>query len=168
MENTEATENAAAEVGAWNPDTLHDAELQCMDRIAEALGLRVGVNAFIGLHPGLSDCVVWDIGFLYTGDQASFPANTFHWRGKLELYSRTRQQIQRWIMALLRSFPIAPVHGRATMETGEGPVRILRIAPENGGVGEIATQTVKQHDKDPGRETFYCPANFDVVFTIKE
>ena len=46
--------------------------------------------------------------------------------------------------------------------------RILRIAPENGGVGEIATQTVKQHDKDPGRETFYCPANFDVVFTIKE
>ena len=142
MENTETTETSVA-----NPDTLHDAELQCMARIAEALGLRVGVNAFIGLHPGMSDCVVWDIGYLY---------------------NRTRQQIQRWIVALLRSFPIAPAHGRAMMDVGEGPVKILRIAPENGGIGEIATQTVKQHEKDPGRETFYCPASFDVVFTIKE
>lgn len=163
MENTETTE-----VGVANPDTLHDAELQCMARIAEALGLRVGVNAFIGLHPGMSDCVVWDIGYLYTGDQAAFPANKYHWRGKLELYNRTRLQIQRWIMVLLRSFPIAPAHGRATMDVGEGPVVTLRVAPENGGIGEIVTKTIKQNDKDPGRETFYCPASFDVVFTIKE
>ena len=160
MENTEDC--------AENLETLSDAERQCLDRIAEALGLRVGVDAFFVPHPGLSDCVVWDIGYLYTGDQAAFPANMYHWRGKLELYSRTRQQIQRWIVSLLRSFPIAPAHGRAMMDVGEGPVKILRIAPENGGIGEIATQTVKQHEKDPGRETFYCPASFDVVFTIKE
>ena len=163
MENTENTEECAA-----NFEALSDAERQCLDRIAGVLGLRVGVTAFIGLHPGLSDCAVWDIGYLYTGEQTSFPANQWHFRGKLELYCRSRQQMQRWITALMLSFPITPFNGRDRMAPGEGPVITLRVAPENGGIGEIATQTVKQNDKDPGRETFYCPANFDVVFTTKE
>lgn len=150
-----------------NLDALADAERTCFDRIVEALGLRPGVDAAIGLQPGLADCAVWDIGYLYTGDQAGFAADTFHFRGRLELYSRTRQQVQRWITALLFAFPAGSVQARPGEPPPGGNVLVLRIAPENGAIGEISTIAVKQTEKDAGRETFYCAANFDVVFTIR-
>lgn len=156
-----------AEVSGIYLDAITDAERTCFDRIVEALGLRPGANAAIGLQPGLADCVVWDIGYLYTGDQAGFPADTFHFRGKLELYSRTRRQVQRWNSALLQTFPVGSTQARRGQPAPGGNVVVLRIAPENGGVGEIATITVKQAEKDAGRETFYCVANFDVVFKTK-
>ena len=153
---------------ARGEDALADTEEQCLKRIAEALGVRVGVDAFCGLQPGKSDCAVFDIGYLYTGDQMGFPANNFHFRAKLELYNRNRRQIQRWIMRLVLAFPVTPWQGRCDDLRGNGPAMILRLAPENGAVGEVSTITVKQSEKDPGRETFYCAANFDVVFSAAE
>ena len=156
-------------LGAAMAETaLEDAERQSFDKLCEVLGVRPGVNAAIGLQPGLSDCVVWDAGYLYTGDQTGFPADTWHFRGKLELYNRSRAAIQRWIMRLLLAFPIAPTQGRANDLARTGNVIILRIAPENGSVGEMSTIVVKQTEKDPGRETFYSVANFDLIFTARE
>ena len=147
---------------------LADAEKQCFDKLCAVLGLRPGVSASIGLQPGLSDCVVWDIGYLYTGDQAGFPADTWHFRGKLELYNRNRATVQKWLMRLLLAFPIGPWQGRANDLAENGNVIILRIAPENGAVGEVSTIRVKQTEQDTGRETFYSVANFDIVFTSRE
>ena len=156
-------------LGAARAETaLEDAERQSFDKICEVLGLRAGVNAAIGLQPGLSDCAVWDIGYLYTGDQVGFPADTWHFRGKLELYNRSRAAIQRWLMRLMLAFPIAPTQGRSNILAEEGNVVVLRIAPENGAVGEIGTIQVKQNERDAGRETFYCVASFDIVFTARE
>lgn len=155
--------------GAANPySALEDAEAQCLDKIAETLGLRPGVDAFISLQPGLTDCAVFDIGSLFTGDQAGFPSNVWHFRGRLELYNRHRPTIQAWIMRLLLALPIAPTQGRSNILAEDGNVIVLRIAPENGAIGEVSTIQVKQNERDPGRETFYCMANIDIVFTARE
>lgn len=149
-------------------DALADAENQCLRKLGETLALRPGDGIFCALQPGRTDCAVFDVGYLYTGDQAGYPANVFHFRAKLDLYSRDRAKLQRWLMRLFLTFPVGPSNSRSNEMMGEGPVINFRLAPESTGVGEISTIAVKQSADDPGRETFYCVAKFDVVFSAAE
>ena len=82
-------------------DALWEAEDICYRRVLEILGLTDGVDAFISTNGGRYDCAVFDIGSPKSGEVFGFPASKFHWRGRLDLYSRNRRLIQKWIMRLL-------------------------------------------------------------------
>lgn len=144
---------------------LEDAEKACFKKVCEILGLRSGVNAFIALLPVKADCIVFDIGGLWTGDTVTFPASAHHFRGRLDLYSRSRPTLQRWLSRLLAALPNAPTHGRADDLVRKTNVTVFRIAPLAGAYGQITTTTIKADEQDKGFVSFTCAVGVDVVFT---
>lgn len=145
-------------------NALTEAEMLCHLKIAEVLGLSDGVDAFICLNPGRTDCAVWDIGGLQTGEQTGFPAEMYHFRGQLELYSRSRQQIQRWIMRLIAAFPLTRWQGVSDEMARETCVDVLRIAPESNAVSAISTTEVHSGTNEKTIPCFTATLQFDIVF----
>lgn len=143
-------------------NALEEAEKEALSRICDVLSIREGVQGFISVFPGKSDCVVWDIGAIHTGDQLAFSADMFHWRGFLWLYNRSRARLQEWIMRLVNAFPCSNAHGRQVPLTG-GRISVLRIAPESGAIGKIETTSIET-SVSVQTQVFTTSIGFDVVF----
>lgn len=147
-------------------DALIEAEKICHAKVCEILGLQSGVDCFISTNPGKTDCAIFDIGFLWTGDQAGWPSQVYHFRAKLDLYSRNRAKVQRWLMRLLLAMPISPWQGQSNELDQTTTVRTFRIAPESNGVGEITTTELKEAANVNGVEVFTAGVNFDIIFGV--
>lgn len=147
-------------------DALWEAEGVCYRKVCEILGLEDGVNAFISTNGGRYDCAVFDIGSPKSGDQFGFPASKFHWRGRLDLYSRDRRQVQRWIMRLLLAMPIGTTQPVARDLADSTTVEVFRIAPQEGCVEEITTVQLKSKKDEEGVAVFTTSVDFDIVFTV--
>ena len=150
---------------SWD-EALKEAEDACLAALCTILGLRVGVDAFLSVNPGKTDCAVFDIGRPRSGVVLGFPATTFHYRGQVDFYSRDRRLIKRWDMRLLGAMPIGttqPTHGASIADVCN--VESFRIAPEDNGIGEIATTELKTAKGADGINVFTQAVQFDIVFT---
>lgn len=143
---------------------LEAAETICHLKIAEILELRDGVNAFVCLNPGRPDCAVFDIGGVKSGEVMAFPAEVFHFRGQLELYSRNRKQIQVWMMRLVRAFPNSGWQGARDDLPTETAVHCLRIAPEDNAISPISTTQITAGTNEKSITVFTATIQFDIVF----
>lgn len=149
-------------------NALIEAEEACLRKICEILNFRAGVNAFICVQPGLTDCCVFDIGNVQTGDQTSYPAGMFHFRGNLTFYAVNRKSIQRSIMRLLLALPNAPQQSRQNSMIEDSNVIVFRIAPETNAIGAISTVAVQAANNKPEIEVFTAVVSFDIVFSAVE
>lgn len=145
-------------------DAMGQAEIACAAHIHKTTGMTVCVGSN---DRGLADCAVFDIGYLQTGEHATFKAGAYHFRAKLDIYRRTRKDVQKTIMLLLQSFPVnADVNAAADLRENSN-VLVFRIAPVAQGVSEIATADVQQiKDAKPIR-CWTATAFFDVVFRAR-
>lgn len=147
---------------------LTEAEMLCHLAICDALALTDGVDAFISLNPGRTDCAVFDIGNLQTGEQMGFPATSFHFRGQLELYSRDRRRLQVWLMRLIAAFPMSRWQGVDDRLARETCVDVLRIAPESNAVSAISTAPISVGTNEKPIECWTATVQFDIVFSTGE
>ena len=147
-------------------DALWEAEDICYRRVLEILGLTDGVDAFISTNGGRYDCAVFDIGSPKSGEVFGFPASKFHWRGRLELYSRNRRLIQKWIMRLLLAMPIGTTQPVASDLATDTIVEVFRIAPQERCIDEITTVELKAKKDADGVAVFTTSVEFDIVFTV--
>lgn len=146
---------------------LTEAEKTCFKKMVEILGLHGdGIDAFIGTNGGKVECIVFDIGYPQTGETQGFVAKNFHFRGKVDLYSRNRETIQRWIMRTLLSMPIGPTQSASNELDVDTTVQRFRIAPETRAVTEITTTELKNAPNVAGVNVFTASIDFDIVFTI--
>lgn len=147
---------------------LTEAEQTCHRRLCEILGLTDGVDAFISVNGGKVECAVFDIGSPWTGDVMAFPSNTFHFRAQCDLYSRNRKTIQKWIMRILYSMPIAPTQSQSNDLDPNSNVSIFRVVPDSSAVSPITTTELKYAAQEKGITAFTATVMFDVVFCIGE
>ena len=142
-------------------ESLSMAEVACAKHIVNKTGMTVCVGTN---DKGLTDCAVFDIGYLYTGEHATYQARAFHFRAKLDIYRRIRKDVQVAVMNILRHFPInADMNADADLRQSSNVI-VFRIAPQTQGIGEITTVDMQQvKDKRPVR-CFTCTVQFDVVF----
>ena len=147
-------------------DALYEAENICYRRVLEILGLTDGVNAFISTNGGRYDCAVFDIGSPKSGEVFGFPASKFHWRGRLDLYSRNRRLVQKWIMRLLLAMPIGTTQPVSSDLAENTTVEVFRIAPQEGCIDEITTVELKSKKDADGVPVFTTSVIFDIVFTV--
>lgn len=145
-------------------DAMTAAERDCLDKLCEILGVREGVSAFLSTNGGALDCVVFDIGYPETGETMGFPADTFHWRGQLDVYNRSRRQIQKWLMRLVAAMPIGTEQSTAERMREGSNVLCLRIQPVTNAIGEITTTSLKFGAGDKGVEVYTSTIIFDIVF----
>lgn len=143
---------------------LIEAEKDCHAVICQVLGLTSGLDCFISLNAGKVECAVWDIGYPETGETMGFPATTYHFRGQLDLYSRDREKIQRWIMRLLYAFPMRTTQSTRFDLPDGSCVEGLRLAPITKCITEITTTELKQAKDQKGVEAFTATAYFDILF----
>lgn len=145
-------------------EALFQAERDCFDKLNEILGLREGVNSFISTNKGVTDCVVFDIGYPESGEVLGFPSDCFHWHGQADLYSRDRRQIQRWLMRMVAAMPIGTTQGTKEKMREGSSVYCFRIMPITNGISEITTTSLKFAAGDKGVEVFTSTVIFDIVF----
>lgn len=145
---------------------LTRAEQSCFDKVCELLGVQAGKNAFISVNGGTTDCVVFDIGYPETGEVLGFPAEHFHFRGTLEMYNRSRKQLQKWTMRLMTAMPIATTQSTNEKMPDNTNVTGFRIAPITGAIAPISTTQLKYAAGDKGIETFTTTVTFDILFTV--
>lgn len=117
------------------------------------------------LNPGVPDCQVFDIGYLYTGDNATFDSASYHWRGTLELYRRDRTEMQRDIMKILEALPCNADYHQDGMDGTN--VLCFRVAPETRSVSEITTANINPNKDESPIPCFTCTVAFDVVFQAR-
>lgn len=144
--------------------SLEEAERACFDALVTVLGLTAGKNAYIGLSDGNPDCMVFDIGYIQTGDMTAFKGTVFHFRASADFYSRNRQNLQRFLMRTVSVLPISPDNPDAQERLNGGNVVHFRIAPETQAVSDITTTTVKMGKDGKETPTFTATVSFDVVF----
>ncbi len=147
-----------------------DAEEACAEKLAEILGLRYGTSLFVAVpRPRVADAAVFDIGHLLKGDQMAYRARKFAFRGQLDLYNRSRPNLQRWLARLMLNLPIGPWQGRTNDLEGETNVEQLRIATETEAVGRVESATLGGDAQGKGGiEVFTATVLLDVVFSAKE
>ena len=145
-------------------EALTNAEIACAQHIFKTAGMtvRVAVNA-----TGDPDCAVFDIGYLSTGEHTTFPASGYHFHSKLDIYRRTRQEVQQAIMRILRSFPIN-ADTNATNELRENSnVLVFRIAPQPQAVSEITTCDIHALKDIRPVSCWTATIQFDTVFQAR-
>lgn len=145
---------------------LTEAEKTCFRTLCEILGVTDGVDAFISTNGGRAECIVFDIGYCQTGETQAFPATTLHFRGKVDLYSRNRETIQKWIMQMILALPISPTQSQSNALDAVTTVRTFRLAPETRNPTEITTTELKNEPSKTGITVFTASADFDIVFSI--
>ena len=143
--------------------SLEQAECACFDRIAAALDLTPGKDATVAIPNGLPDAAVFDIGSLGTGETSTFPASALYFRATLDLFNRDRSTVQRWIMRLVRDFPVNRWHHSDDPARADANVVHFRIAAEAGAVSRITPTTV-QTSNSGEVPTWTCRVLMDVVF----
>ena len=145
-------------------ESLALAEIACAQHIHKTTGMTVCVGTNDG---GLADCAVFDIGYLQTGEHAAFQASAYHFRAKLDIYRRSRTDVQLAIMQLLRSFPInADVNAMGDLRENSNVI-VFRLAPQTQGVSETTTADVQQKKDQRTIRCFTATALFDVVFRAR-
>lgn len=145
---------------------LTEAEDTCHEKLCQILGLTKGVDCFVSINGGRVECAVFDIGYPQAGEVMGFEACVYHFRGQLDLYSRNRRTLQKWLMALIANMPISPTQGASNELDGISTVQTLRIAPESNSIAEISTTELKDAAKEKAITAFTTTVKLDIVFTI--
>ena len=145
-------------------DALAVAEAACANHIFKTTDMTVCVAVN---DQGRTDCAVFDIGYLQTGEHATYQAKAYHFRAKLDIYRRNRKEVQKAIMRILETFPInADVNAMDELRENSNII-VFRLAPQTQGVSEITTTDVQQvKDAKPIR-CFTATVLFDVVFRAR-
>lgn len=143
--------------------SLEQAEAACFDKIAAALELTPGKTATVAISNGLPDAAVFDIGSLGTGETSPFPASALYFRATIDLFNRDRATLQRWIMRLVRAFPVNRWYHADDPAREDANVVHFRIAAEAGAVSRIEPTTV-QSSNSGEVPTWTCRVRMDVVF----
>ena len=145
-------------------DAMGAAEIACAQHIVRQTAMTVCVGSN---DRGLTDCAVFDIGYLQTGEHATFQASAYHFRAKLDIYRRDRKEVQRAIMRLLASFPInADVNAMDELRENSNVIN-FRIAPVTQGVSEATTVDIQQVKDTKPIRCWTATALFDVVFRAR-
>ena len=145
-------------------ESLELAETACAQHIVKTTGMTVCVATN---DKGLTDCAVFDIGYLQTGEHATFKASAYHFRAKLNIYRRNRREVQRAIMRILATFPInADVNALDNLRENSNVIN-FRLSPQTQGVSEITTADVQQTKDAKAVRCFTATVLFDVVFRAR-
>ena len=146
-------------------ESLTQAELSCFAFLCDRLGLQPARNAFLSVRDeGIVDCIVFDIGSMENGGQATYNAQHYHWRAQCDIYSRDRNAVQKSIMRMLQHFPVDQVYNSDHPLRKTGNVECFRIAPITGSIGAIATKELEVKIGTKPVPVFVCTVLFDVVF----
>ena len=145
-------------------DSLALAEAACAQFLHKTTGMtiRVAVNG-----KGDPDCAVFDIGYLYTGEHTLFQAHAYHFRAKLDIYRRSREEVQKAIMRLLHSFPVNADTNADSELRESANVKVFRIAPQTQAVSEIVTADVQPVKDAKPIPCWTSTVQFDVVFKAR-
>ena len=145
-------------------ESLETAETACAQHIHKTTGMTVCVATN---DKGLTDCTVFDIGYLQTGEHATYKAKAYHFTAKLDIYRRNRRDVQRAIMRLLATFPInADVNAMDDLRENSNVI-VFRLSPQTQGVSEITTVDMQQTKDAKPIRCFTATALFDVVFRAR-
>lgn len=145
-------------------ESLELAEIACAQHIYKTTDMTVCVATN---DKGLTDCAVFDIGYLQTGEHATFKASAFHYRAKLDIYRRNRREVQQAIMRILKTFPInADVNAMDELRENSNVI-VFRISPQTQGVSEVTTVDVQQVKDAKAIRCFTVTVLFDVVFRVR-
>lgn len=145
-------------------DSLAVAETACANHIFKTTGMTVCVAVN---DQGRTDCCVFDIGYLQTGEHATYQAKAYHFRAKLDIYRRNRQDVQKAIMRILATFPInADVNEMDELRESSNVI-VFRLSPQTQGVSEITTTDVQQVKDARAIRCFTATVLFDVVFRAR-
>lgn len=147
---------------------MTEAELVCHRRLCDILGLTDGTDAFISTNGGRVECAVFDIGYSESGDVFGFPADKYHFRGRVDFYSRERKTIQKWIMRILAAMPIGKTQSVTDDLYRNTCVYCFRTAPVARAVEEITTVELKAKKDAEGVPVFTTAVLFDIVFGAGE
>lgn len=148
--------------------SLGEAEDACFEALCRILDLRSGVTAFIGANDGRTDCIVFDIGTLQTGDMTTYRARNFHFRGQVDLYNRSRRKLQGWIMAVVCALPVQRHGGTESHLREETNVLQFRIAPETNAVSGVSSTDIETATAGKKIPTYTATVTFDIVFHAGE
>ena len=144
--------------------SLGEAEDACFEALCRILDVRGGVNAFIGANDGRTDCMVFDIGQIQTGDAATYRAERFHFRGQADLYNRNRRTLQAWLMRIVAALPVQRHGGTDSFLRAETNVVQFRIVPQPTAVGAITSVDIETATAGKKVATFTATVTFDIVF----
>ena len=145
-------------------ESLETAETACAQHIHKTTGMTVCMATN---DKGLTDCTVFDIGYLQTGEHATYKAKAYHFTAKLDIYRRNRRDVQRAIMRLLATFPInADVNAMDDLRENSNVI-VFRLSPQTQGVSEITTVDMQQTKDAKPIRCFTATALFDVVFRAR-
>ena len=146
-------------------ESLTTAELSCFAMLCTRLGLDAGANAFVSVRgENAADCIVFDIGYVQTGDTLAFDAEQFHFRASADIYGRSRAEVQKWIMRLVRAFPVGAQYQPDSPLREDSNVLEFRIAPETKAIGPVLTQEIQTKAGGAKIPVFCATVLFDVVF----
>lgn len=141
-------------------DSLTVAEEACAKRLADFLGKTV----WRGVNPGETDCGVFNIGWLQTGEHCCYNAEALHFRASLDLFNRDRTGILRDIMRLLAAFPVNADLRTDDSLREESNVMVFRVAPEARAIGEALPAEVAVKTNASPVWAYRATAAIDVVF----
>lgn len=144
--------------------SLGEAEDACFEALCRILDLRAGVTAFIGANDGRTDCMVFDIGALQTGDMATYRAERFHFRGRADLYNRSRRTLQAWLMRIVAALPVQRHGGTESRLRADTNVLQFRVVPEPGAITALAPADIETATNGRKIPVFTATVTFDVVF----
>ena len=141
-------------------DSLTVAEEACAKRLADFLGKAV----WRGVNPGETDCGVFNIGWLQTGEHCCYDAEALHFRASLSLFGRDRTNLQRDIMRILAAFPMNADLRVDDPLREESNVLVFRVAPEARAVGEALPTDVNVMTNAAPVLAYSATLAMDVVF----
>ncbi len=144
--------------------SLGEAEDACFEALCRILDLRAGVSAFIGANDGRTDCIVFDIGALRTGDQMAYRAGRFHFRGQADLYNRNRRTLQAWLMRIVAALPVQRHGGTESFLRSGTNVVQFRVAPEASAISGVTSADIETATAGKKIPAFTATVAFDIVF----
>ena len=150
---------------SWE-DAMWQAEDACALKLAEVMGLKPKNDIFTGIKSDNAvDCAVFDIGKPETGDQFGYVADHFHFRGQVDLYSRDRRQIMKWVMRIFGSMPMHTCQATEA-KLPNSNVECFRVQPVNNCMNVITTVEIPVGKIADNRkvEVFTTSVFFDIVF----
>ena len=146
-------------------DSLSQAEEACFQFLCEKLGLTPARDAFISVRDGAAlDCVVFDVGHLQEGELMCFNTTNLYFRGQMDIYNRSRREVQHMIMRLIQAFPVGINFRESDPLRGESNVLEFRIAPVTNAIGDIVTKELETTTSAKEIPVFVCSIQFDIVF----
>ena len=144
--------------------SLGEAEDACFEALCRILDLRAGATAFIGANDGRTDCMVFDIGALQTGDVTTYRAERFHFRGQADLYNRNRRTLQAWLMRIVSALPVQRHGGTESRIREDTNVLQFRVAPETTAISAVTSVDIETATNGRKIAAYTASVTFDIVF----